>query len=97
MQLTKEQNKKITEFITMTIGVVFLTIGVYFFKIPNGFSTGGVSGIGTLLGKVTPISPATWIAGINFLLLIIGFFFRQCYGRKNCLLFYAFFGTNMAF
>jgi len=74
MQLTKEQNKKITEFITMTIGVVFLTIGVYFFKIPNGFSTGGVSGIGTLLGKVTPISPATWIAGINFLLLIIGFF-----------------------
>lgn len=73
MQLTKEQKKKVTDFVLMNLGVVFLTIGVYFFKIPNGFSTGGVSGIGTLLGKVTPISPATWIAGINVLMLLLGF------------------------
>ncbi len=60
----------------MTVGVVFLTVGVYFFKIPNGFVTGGVSGIGTVLGKALPIlSSATWIAVINILLLIIGFIF----------------------
>lgn len=67
--------QKIKEFLTMTAGVILLTIGVYFFKIPNGFSTGGVSGIGTVLGKITSITPATWIAVINFGLLILGFIF----------------------
>lgn len=59
----------------MTAGVVLLTLGVYFFKIPNGFSTGGVSGIGTVLGKVTAITPVRWIAVINFGLLVLGFLF----------------------
>ncbi len=59
----------------MTAGVALMTVGVYFFKIPNGFSTGGVSGVGVLLGRITPLSPATLIAVINFLLLIVGFVF----------------------
>jgi uncharacterized membrane-anchored protein YitT (DUF2179 family) len=63
-------------YLLMTVGVVFLTVGVYFFKIPNGFVTGGVSGIGTVLGKVLPLlSSATWIAVINIALLVIGFIF----------------------
>ena len=63
------------QFLIMTLGTVLLTVGVYFFKIPNGFSTGGVSGIGTILGKVTAISPAKWISIINIALLIFGFIF----------------------
>lgn len=63
------------QFLIMTLGTVLLTVGVYFFKIPNGFSTGGVSGIGTILGKVTTISPAKWISIINIALLIFGFIF----------------------
>ena len=59
----------------MTAGTLMMTVGIYFFKIPNGFSTGGVSGVATILGKVTPITPATWIAGLNLILLIIGFIF----------------------
>lgn len=70
MKKIAEQAKSVT---VMTLGVIFLTVGVYFFKIPNGFSTGGVSGIGTLLGRLTPISPATWISAVNVLLLILGF------------------------
>ena len=63
-------------YLLMTLGVVFLTVGVYFFKIPRGFVTGGVSGIGTVLGKALPIlSSATWIAVINIFLLVIGFIF----------------------
>lgn len=62
------------QFIIMTLGTVLLTSGVYFFKIPNGFSTGGVSGIGTILGKITSISPAKWISIVNLALLIVGFF-----------------------
>ncbi len=64
---------RIRDYLMMTAGTVLMTVGVYFFKIPNGFSTGGVSGIGTLLGKITPYSPATWISVLNVALLILGF------------------------
>ena len=66
-------NKTVKDYGIMTAGTVLLTAGVYFFKIPNGFSTGGVSGIGTLLGRITPISPATWISILNIFLLLLGF------------------------
>ena len=29
----------------LTIGTLLIAVGVYFFKFPNTFSTGGVSGI----------------------------------------------------
>lgn len=60
----------------IVFGTVLLSVGVYFFKIPNGFATGGVSGIGTLLGGAfTVFSAATWIALINTALLLVGFIF----------------------
>lgn len=67
--------KKIKEILMMNAGIVLLAVGVYFFKIPNGFSTGGVTGIGTILGAVTPISPGAWIWILNIGLLIVGFIF----------------------
>ena len=72
--------KKVKSFFVMTMGCVLLAIGVYFFKIPNGFATGGVTGIGTILAKITPISPGTWIWGLNIFLLIMGFIFL---GKQN--------------
>ena len=65
----------IKDYIIMICGTALMSVGVYFFKIPNGFSTGGVSGISTLLGTLTAVSAATWIVIINALLLIIGFVF----------------------
>jgi uncharacterized membrane-anchored protein YitT (DUF2179 family) len=59
----------------MIFGTVLMSVGVYFFKIPNGFSTGGGSGISTLLGTLTAVSAATWISIINVALLIVGFIF----------------------
>ena len=67
--------KTFKNMISITLGTILLTAGVYFFKIPNGFSTGGVSGIGTLLGKITPISPGEWITIVNVMLLLAGFLF----------------------
>ncbi len=52
-----------------------MAIGVYFFKIPNGFSTGGVSGIATVLGGVVPLTSGQLILIINTLLLVVGFIF----------------------
>lgn len=59
----------------MHMGIILLSIGVYFFKIPNGFSTGGVTGIGTILGNLTPITSSSWIWLLNAALLILSFIF----------------------
>ncbi|MBO5369152.1 MAG: YitT family protein, partial [Clostridia bacterium] len=72
--------KKFSNFLSMTLGSVLLAIGVYFFKIPNGFATGGVTGIGTVLARITPISPAVWIWMLNISLLFVGFIFL---GKQN--------------
>ena len=63
----------IKDFLWMTFGISLLAVGIYFFKIPNGFSTGGVTGIGTVLAQVTPITPGMWIWILNIALLILGF------------------------
>lgn len=65
----------IVDFFAMTAGVLLLTVGVYFFKIPNGFSTGGVSGISTVLGAVVKsefFTPGLFITVINTALLLVG-------------------------
>ena len=71
--LMRQAMQKINRFLFMSFGCVLLSIGIYFFKIPNGFVTGGVSGIGTLLGKVTSVTPAVWIWILNILLMLLGF------------------------
>lgn len=70
-----KKSNRIVSFLMMNLGCVLLAAGVYFFKIPNGFTTGGVSGMGTILGKITPISPAAWIWILNIGLLVLGFLF----------------------
>jgi len=64
----------------MTLGCILIAAGVYFFKIPNGFATGGVSGIGTVLSKLTPLSAGVWIWVLNGTCLVLGFVFL---GKSN--------------
>lgn len=84
-----EKSKKIIDkvlyWVVLNLGTLLLAAGVYFFKTPNNFATGGVSGISIIISRfVTPLVPflsATaimWI--INVILLIIGFIFlgRGC-------------------
>lgn len=66
---------KIKLFLQMTGGTLLITIGIYFFKFPNNFSTGGVSGIAVILGKLTTLSPGTYVLIINMILLVLGFVF----------------------
>ncbi len=60
-------------FAFLTLGTALVAIGVYFFKFPNNFSTGGVSGISVILAKFLPISSATASSVINLLFLLLGF------------------------
>ena len=67
-------NEKLTYFLKLTFGTLLVTIGVYFFKFPNHFSTGGVSGLAVILGTVIPnMTPGTIQLILNAALLVIGF------------------------
>lgn len=76
---------KLREFWLLTFGTTLMSVGIYFFKFPNNFSTGGVSGISVILGKVVAnISPGTFVLVINMVLLIIGFaVFGKGFGIKT--------------
>ena len=39
----------------LTLAVLFLDVGVYFFKFPNNFSFGGVTGISIVLSRLIPM------------------------------------------
>lgn len=73
------------EFALINIGVLVLVTGIYFFKFPNHFSTGGVSGIAVVLGGLLPqFKPAALAFIINMLLLGVGFlFFGKGFGIKT--------------
>ena len=61
------------EYVMLTAGTLLIAIGVYFFKFPNNFSTGGVSGISIILGHYMPSTPGAIMFIINQTLLVIGF------------------------
>ena len=57
----------------MNFGILLMAIGIYFFKTPNGFATGGVSGLSIILANMLPImSQASYMLIINVLLLVLG-------------------------
>ncbi|MCD7863494.1 MAG: YitT family protein [Lachnospiraceae bacterium] len=61
-------------YLTITAAVVLMDIGTYFFKFPNHFSFGGVSGLSVVLSEVqTGLSASQVNLIINMLLLVIGF------------------------
>lgn len=74
-----EEHKKISdiikEYAVITSGVLMVVAGVYFFKFPNHFTIGGVTGIAILLNSIfgNSVSSGTIVLVINFILLIIGY------------------------
>ncbi|MCR5153329.1 MAG: YitT family protein [Lachnospiraceae bacterium] len=64
--------KKIREWAFMTLGVCFVIVGVYFFKFPNNFAIGGVTGLAMILAPVTGFSSSTIVLAINIILLVVG-------------------------
>ena len=83
---------KLKSFLLMSLGTLLVAVGVYFFKFPNNFSTGGVSGLSVLLGKALPFPPATISSVINILFLLLGFLvLNRKFGLKTvyCSLLYS--------
>ena len=68
------QRSKWQDFWMINLGVLLTAVGIYFFKFPNNFSMGGVSGISVILGAVAPkLSPGTFQFIINMALMVVGF------------------------
>ncbi len=77
------QNLK--EFALLNVGTLLVAAGVYFFKFPNNFSTGGVSGLAIVLGHyIEWLTPGTLVSILNYTLLVIGFLvFGRDFGAKT--------------
>ena len=77
MKHTQPRTLNIFErYLLMTVGISITAVGVYFFKFPNNFSTGGVSGMSLILGRLFPspvLTPSIFMLIINAALLVVGF------------------------
>lgn len=74
------------DYALITAGVMLVVAGVYFFKFPNHFSIGGVTGIAIILGKLSggSISSGTIVLVINSILLIVGYaFLGKSFGNRT--------------
>ena len=66
--------ENVKEYALLTLGTVIMTLGIYFFKFPNHFSTGGVSGMAVILSHYIPnFTNGDFVMMINVLLLIVGY------------------------
>lgn len=63
---------------------MLIVIGVYFFRFPNNFSFGGVTGIAVVLARISPLSASGITLILNMVLLVIGFIFLgKSFGSKT--------------
>ena len=65
----------VSRYVIITLSISIMTIGVYFFKFPNNFVFGGVTGGAALVAKLTPLSASAFSSCANILLLILGWIF----------------------
>lgn len=55
----------------ITISIFIMAVGIYFFKFPNNFCFGGVTGAATLVAKVTALSTGGFTMIANLVLLAV--------------------------
>ena len=76
MKATWWTKQTLLDFLLITVGTLVSAVGIYFFKFPNHFSTGGVSGLSIILNGLFPAVKASYfVTGINIVLLAIGLIF----------------------
>ena len=70
----QEKTKQwLNDFFILNAGSLLTAVGSYFFKFPNNFSTGGVTGISVVMTHYFPgLSNGTIVSVINIALLIVG-------------------------
>lgn len=67
--------KKLAEYGTITVSIWIMVIGIYFFKFPNHFAFGGVTGLSTVISAMSGMSAGDFTFVVNNVLLVLGFIF----------------------
>lgn len=86
MELKKKLVDILKEYLFISAGVELVVIGVYFFKFPNNFSIGGVTGLAILLSSLLgpKVSTSTVVFVINMILLVVGYIvIGKSFGNKT--------------
>lgn len=72
------------EYTKITLSTCLIILGVHYFKFPNNFTFGGVTGLSVLVGRITPLSPSAVNFIVNMILLVLGFIFLgRSFGIKT--------------
>lgn len=66
---------KTKSFIILTLSAFIMAFGTHFFKFPDNFNFGGISGIAIVFTKVVSLSPSAINFIVNAILLTFGLFF----------------------
>ncbi len=74
----------VIDYAIITFATLLLVVGVYFFKFPNNFSFGGVTGVAVVLSAISKGSAGMYNMVINMSLLVFGFLFLgRSFGAKT--------------
>lgn len=74
-QIENKTLRCLAEYGIITASVVIMVIGIYFFKFPNNFAFGGVTGFSTIFSALTHWSASEFTTILNMALLVLGFVF----------------------
>ncbi|TCS88740.1 uncharacterized membrane-anchored protein YitT (DUF2179 family) [Keratinibaculum paraultunense] len=87
-------NKKVKEYLLITLGMFMVAAGLYFFLMPDNLAIGGANGLAIVLNHWIPsISVGAFMIIINIILFIIGFLaIGTSFGIKTI---YASIGTSV--
>lgn len=84
MQGKAKWKRTFIDYLILTVAAAILNIGVYFFKFPNNFSFGGVTGIAILGAQMFAIKASTINFALNMILIVFGFMFLgRSFGLKT--------------
>lgn len=73
--MIKINKQLIKEYLFIAIGSFFVSVGVYYFMVPENLATGGVSGLSIVLSNYISIPISIINFSLNIILFIMGFIF----------------------
>lgn len=74
-QIENKTLRTLTEYGLITFSIWIMVVGIYFFKFPNNFAFGGVTGFATVISALTHWSAGDFTTIVNTILLVVGFLF----------------------